>query len=125
MIKWHLITRYMERHGLDLADAAVQMIDLQYHDIDPVRGLFNSMSSGGFVRRVVTDAAVDRAREHAPTDTRAHLRGQFIKAAKAAGKDYTVDWVHLKLNDLTQRTIVCNDPFRSQDERVERLIESL
>lgn len=123
--KWHLINRYMERHDIDLAHPAVQMIDLQYHDINPVRGLFNSMSAGGFVRRVVTDAAIQEAREHAPTDTRAHLRGQFIKAAKAAGKDYTVDWVHLKLNDQTQRTIVCNDPFRSQDERVERLIESL
>jgi proteasome accessory factor A len=41
------------------------------------------------------------------------------------GRDYTVDWVHLKVNDQSQRTVVCKDPFRAEDERVDRLIESL
>ena len=43
----------------------------------------------------------------------------------ARGGDYTVDWVHLKLNDQAQRTVLCKDPFKSRDERVERLIETL
>ncbi len=46
-------------------------------------------------------------------------------AAQEARRDYTVDWVHLKLNDQAQRTVLCKDPFRSVDERVERLIESM
>ena len=46
-------------------------------------------------------------------------------AAKAKNRDFTVDWVHLKLNDQTQRTVLCKDPFRAVDERVEKLIESL
>ena len=53
------------------------------------------------------------------------MRGDFIKAAKARHRDFTVDWVHLKLNDQAQRTVLCKDPFRAVDERVERLIESL
>ena len=36
-----------------------------------------------------------------------------------------MDWVHLKLNDQAPRTVLCKDPFRSTDERVEKLIESL
>jgi proteasome accessory factor A len=60
-----------------------------------------------------------------PQTTRARLRGEFIKAAKLAQRDYTVDWVHLKLNDHHQRTVVCNDPLKSHDERVDRLISSL
>jgi proteasome accessory factor A len=36
-----------------------------------------------------------------------------------------VDWVHLKLNDQAQRTVLCKDPFRHSDERVERLIATL
>ena len=47
------------------------------------------------------------------------------EAAQAARRDYTVDWVHLKINDNTQRTVLCKDPFRSVDERVDRLIASL
>ena len=125
VIKRRLMQRYMERHDIDLSHPAVQMIDLQFHDIDPVRGLFNQLAAAGHVVSVVDADAVERARDDAPRDTRAHLRGRFIKAAKAAGKDYTVDWVHLKLNDQSQRTVVCNDPFRSQDERVDRLIDAL
>ena len=60
-----------------------------------------------------------------PVTTRARLRGQFIKAAKARKRDFTVDWVHLKLNDQAQRTVMCKDPFKSEDERVEKLIASL
>ncbi|HEX4941660.1 MAG TPA: Pup--protein ligase, partial [Actinomycetota bacterium] len=53
---------------------------------------------------------------------RAKLRGDFIRAAQEHRRDFTVDWVHLKLNDQAQRTVLCKDPFKSVDERVEQLI---
>jgi proteasome accessory factor A len=53
------------------------------------------------------------------------LRGEFIRRAKERKRDYTVDWLHLKLSDQAQRTVLCKDPFRSHDERVDRLIASL
>ena len=52
-------------------------------------------------------------------------RQSFIRRAKERRRDYTVDWVHLKLNDQAQRTVLCKDPFRSVDERVERLIAGM
>ena len=45
--------------------------------------------------------------------------------SKARKRDFTVDWVHLKLNDQAQRTVMCKDPFKSEDERVDKLIASL
>ena len=77
------------------------------------------------MKRTTTDAAVEDAMANAPGSTRARLRGEFIKRAKERKRDYTVDWVHLKLNDQAQRTVLCKDPFRSQDERVQKLIDSL
>ena len=56
---------------------------------------------------------------------RDRLRGEFIRRAKEKKRDYTVDWVHLKLNDQAQRTVLCKDPFRFEDERVQKLIDSL
>ena len=44
---------------------------------------------------------------------------------RSAGRDFTVDWVHLKLNDQAQRTVLCKDPFRAHDERVQRLIDGM
>lgn len=123
--KYQLLNRYLERHQKDLSSAEAQMIDLQYHDIDPHKGLFHSMEQRGLVRTFVTHSEIESAVHTPPPTTRAHLRGQFIRAAKEKNRDYTVDWVHLKLNDQTQRTVVCNDPLRSHDERVDRLIESL
>ena len=49
----------------------------------------------------------------------------FRSQAKARRREFTVDWVHLKLNDQAQRTVLCKDPFKAHDERVERLIASL
>ena len=60
-----------------------------------------------------------------PETTRAKLRGDFIRAAQEHRRDFTVDWVHLKLNDQAQRTVLCKDPFLAQDPRVERLIEGM
>ncbi len=58
------------------------------------------------------DLEVFTAKSTPPQTTRAQLRGEFITAAQAARRDFTVDWVHLKLNDQAQRTVLCKDPFR-------------
>ncbi len=83
------------------------------------------MQKRGMVERMVTDEEISHAVENPPDTTRARLRGEFIRRAKEQKRDYTVDWVHLKLNDQAQRTVLCKDPFRAVDERVEKLIESL
>ncbi|MFZ0492089.1 MAG: Pup--protein ligase [Acidimicrobiia bacterium] len=123
--KWQLIEAYRSRHDLSLSDPKLAMMDLAYHDIDPDRGLYHLLVRTGRMRRAVTDEAIERSRLEPPETTRAKLRGSFIKAAKAAGRDFTVDWVHLKLNDQAKRTILCKDPFVHTDRRVERLIEGL
>ena len=51
--------------------------------------------------------------------------GEFIRRAQERRRDFTVDWVHLKLNDQAQRTVLRKDPFRSVDERVEKLIAGM
>ena len=125
VIKHNLIEAYRERHDLPLSHARVALLDLQYHDVNRNRGLFYRMQQRGMVDRVATDQDINQAVEHPPQTTRARLRGEFIKKAKEKKRDYTVDWVHLKLNDQAQRTVLCKDPFKARDERVEKLIASL
>ena len=125
VIKHRLLERYAERRSLPMSDPRMSMMDLSYHDVDRNRGLYYLMESRGLVDRVVTDEQVATAVRTPPQTTRARLRGAFIKAAKAQKRDFTVDWVHLKLNDQAQRTVMCKDPFKAYDERVEKLIESL
>ena len=125
VIKHNLIEAYREKHDLALASPKVALVDLQYHDVNRDRGLFYRMQARGFVERMCTDEAIDIAVDEPPQTTRARLRGEFIRRAKERKRDYTVDWVHLKLNDQAQRTVLCKDPFKARDERVEKLIASL
>ncbi len=90
------------------------------------RGIFYRLQDAGPVDRVVTDAAITEAMDV----SRPRPRGPAFGASSSVGprnerRDFTVDWVHLKLNDQTQRTVLLKDPFRAHDERVERLIESM
>jgi proteasome accessory factor A len=125
VIKHNLIEAYRAKHDLPLASPRVALVDLQYHDVNRERGLFYRMQARGFVERMCTDEAIEVAIDEPPQTTRARLRGEFIRRAKERKRDYTVDWVHLKLNDQAQRTVLCKDPFKSRDERVEKLIASL
>lgn len=124
-IKLRLIKRYTERNDVALDDPRVARMDLAYHDIDPTRGLYHRLAAKGMVQRLITDDDVRAACDVPPQSTRAKLRGDFIRRAQEQRRDFTVDWVHLKVNDQTQRTVLCKDPFRNVDERVERLIDAL
>ena len=125
VIKHRLIEHYRQREGVALTHPKVALMDLQYHDVSRERGLFYKMQRRGLVERTCTDAEIDQAMDQPPQTTRARLRGEFIRRAKERRRDFTVDWVHLKLNDQAQRTVLCKDPFKSRDERVEKLIASL
>ncbi|MFN3217501.1 MAG: Pup--protein ligase [Acidimicrobiales bacterium] len=123
--KYHLVEGYRAKHELELSDPRLALIDLQYHDVNRQRGLFYKMQARDMVERICVDADIAQAVEYPPQTTRARLRGEFIRRAKERKRDYTVDWVHLKLNDQAQRTVLCKDPFKAYDERVEKLIDSL
>jgi len=125
VIKYKLIEAYRERHGLALGDPQVQLVDLQYHDVSRERGMFYKLEKRNRAQRICDDESIEMARREPPQTTRARLRGEFIRRARERGRDVTVDWVHLKVNDQAQRTVLCKDPFAATDERVERLMQQL
>jgi proteasome accessory factor A len=125
IMKYQLIERYRNKHDLPLSSPRVAQIDLAYHDVNRNRGLYYLLERRGAVERATQDVRIFEAKSVPPQTTRARLRGEFIKRAQERRRDFTVDWVHLKLNDQAQRTVLCKDPFRSVDERVEKLIASM
>ncbi len=125
VMKYTMLQDYRAKHGLGLGHPKLALMDLAYHDVSRRRGLYYLLERSGLAERYVTDAEIDTAKLEPPQTTRAKLRGEFIKTAKRRRRDFTVDWVHLKLNDQAQRTLLCKDPFKSVDDRVARLIASL
>ncbi|MDT7545325.1 MAG: proteasome accessory factor, partial [Actinomycetota bacterium] len=123
--KYQLIERYRAKNDLPLSAPRVAQLDLAYHDVNRNRGLYYLLERKGAVERATSDLAIFEAKSVPPQTTRAKLRGEFIKKAQEKRRDFTVDWVHLKLNDQAQRTVLCKDPFRSVDDRVDKLIASM
>lgn len=125
VIKRELIQSYMATRGVGFDDQRISMLDLQYHDIRRDRGLYNMLCRHGKVDRLFTDEQIEDAMVTPPQTTRAKVRSDFIAFANERNKSYDVGWSYLKLNDRYQRTILCKDPFKPTDPRVEEMINSL
>ncbi|MBB4985548.1 MULTISPECIES: Pup--protein ligase [Streptomyces] len=125
VMKHRLIERYRAKHNMTMSNPRVAQIDLAYHDIHRRRGLYYLLQKNGQAARICNDLKIFEGKSVPPQTTRARLRGDFIRRAQEQRRDFTVDWVHLKLNDQAQRTVLCKDPFRSVDDRVEKLIAGM
>ncbi|MFC7374508.1 depupylase/deamidase Dop [Brachybacterium sp. GCM10030267] len=78
--KLQLLERYRARHGLEWGDPRLSLIDLQFSDLRPSRGLFAKLRAAGAVGTLVAQEEVDAAITTPPASTRAHLRGRLIAA---------------------------------------------
>lgn len=123
--KYNLIEGLRTREHLALGDPKIAKLDLLYHETSSQHGIFHRLAAKGSVSQVVSPQSVIDATTTAPTTTRARMRGAFIKQAKLKNRDHSVDWVHLKLNEQYQHTLLLKDPFASHDERFDRILKSL
>ena len=79
IIKKKLIDAYMARHGFKWTDPQVRMLDLQYHDLRPDKGLYLRLQKNGHVERILTREESAHAIQHPPSDTRAYFRGTCLR----------------------------------------------
>jgi proteasome accessory factor A len=124
VIKWRLLTSYMDRYGCNWDSAQVTMLDLQYHDIRREKGLYYVLERRGEVERIVTDAEIDRAVDEPPGDTRAYLRGMCLK--KFRQQVFSVNWDSLAFNleEGAIRRIALDDPLQGTKAQVAKAIEA-
>jgi proteasome accessory factor PafA2 len=92
--KLELLEGYRTRDGLGWGHPRLQLVDLQYSDVRPDRGLYNRLAARGRMHRLVSEEAVTRAVEYPPEDTRAYFRGrclrQYPEAVAAASWDSVI-----------------------------------
>ena len=123
--KKKVIQSYFDKKGCSWDDPRVFLMDLQYHDVKRTRGLYYLMESRGMIEAIIDEDAVQRAMSVPPQSTRAKVRGDFIRFARAKNRSYTVDWTYLKLNGYWEETILCMDPFSAVNRRVEELVSQV
>lgn len=77
--KLSLMEGYRRRDGLSWSDPRLALIDLQYSDMRPGKGLAYQLERRGSLARVVSDDEVAHAIAHPPRDTRAFFRGECMR----------------------------------------------
>ncbi len=88
--KRHMIESYMERKGCGWDDPRVKLMDLQYHDVRPEKGLFYTLERSHLIERIVEEDEIERAELNPPTGTRAYFRGRCV--SKFAKSLYGASW---------------------------------
>jgi Pup amidohydrolase len=121
--KRKLILEYMQRRGRSWDDPQVQMLDLQYHDIRPDKGLYFLLERRGDVDRIVSDDDIDRCTVEPPEDTRAYFRGECIRRYGKAVFGVNWDSISFNLGDDPIKRILMNEPLKGTRAHVESLLD--
>lgn len=79
VIKKKLMDAYRKRHGFPWSNAHLRMLDLQYHDIRPDKGLYIRLLKNGHVERLLSHEEIVHAMRYPPVDTRAYFRGTCLR----------------------------------------------
>jgi proteasome accessory factor A len=122
--KLKLLEQYRQRDGLEWSDAKLELIDYQYSDIRPEKGLYHRLAAAGRIERLLTDAEIDAAMHDPPEDTRAYFRGRcldkFADAVAAASWDSVI--FDLPGRESLQR-VPTIDPLRGSRAHVGELLD--
>ena len=125
IIKRKLIRSFVENKEISWTNPRVFMLDLQYHDIRVKKGLYYLLERKGQVDRILNDDEILKAKTEPPHDTRARMRGEFIKLARQNGIQYDLDWPNIRLGNLLNVRVICNNPFETDVEKVSELVKTI
>ncbi|HEY0521409.1 MAG TPA: depupylase/deamidase Dop [Ilumatobacteraceae bacterium] len=117
--KQRLIEGYAERHDLEVTDARLKALDLQYHDLRPGKCLAHRVG----LQTMIDSADVQSAKTEPPTTTRAYFRGRCL--AKWPADIVAANWDSLVF-DIGRdplRRVPMMEPLRGTAEHVARLID--
>jgi proteasome accessory factor A len=122
--KLKLLNSYRDRDGLDWDDAKLHLIDLQYSDIRPDKGLYHRLVGLGRIDRLLADDQVTGAMHSPPPDTRAYFRGRCLE--KYADQIAAASWdsviFDLPGHESLQR-VPTIDPLRGSRHHVGELLD--
>lgn len=113
--KRYLIESYMDRKSCGWDDPRVRLMDFQYHDVRPEKGLYYTLERSHLIERIVLDHEIARAEMNPPVGTRAFFRGQCVR--KYPNVVYGASWTSV-LFDIGQnkiKKIPLMDPLRGTE----------
>jgi proteasome accessory factor A len=121
--KLRIFEAYRMRDGLSWNDPKLALLNLQYHDIDPDRGLYHRLVRAGRMQRMFSDSEVDRAVLQPPEDTRAWFRGESLRRYRNAVVAANWDSLVFDTGESNLVRVPMMDPLRGTRSLVEGLLD--
>jgi Pup amidohydrolase len=117
-----MIENFMERKGVDWRSPQVQMLDLQYHDLRPEKGLYYLLERQGKMERLASDEEIKDAISQPPEDTRAYFRGRCLR--KYGDQVFGVNWdsISFGIGDEPIKRVMMAEPLKGTKAHVEELL---
>lgn len=113
--KLKLLRMFQEAEGAGWGDDVMHSLDLEYHNIDPARGLYHGLVEQGQMLKVLPDEAIALARTEPPANTRAAARGRVVRSLVESGsRRYVIDWDGVYLD--RERYLDLRNPFDTYPE---------
>jgi proteasome accessory factor A len=124
VMKKSMIENFMERRSLDWDAPQVRMLDLQYHDLRPDKGLYYILERQGRAERIVTDEEIAAAIHTPPHDTRAYFRGECLRRYGSAVFGVNWDSISFGVEDEPIKRILMAEPLKGTKAHVDELLEN-
>ncbi len=119
--KW-MLDAFRESEGLAWDDPWLQSLDLEYHIVDPRRGLFHALDPAPLCAEWNAIIRREASMDTPPSDTRARGRGLAVSRLIEAGVPYVIDWDCVAL--APEQALAMPDPFYDYVEEVDALLGS-
>jgi proteasome accessory factor A len=124
VMKKAMIESFMQRKSLDWDSPQVQMLDLQYHDLRPDKGLYFLLARQGRAERIVTDEEILAAITVPPCDTRAYFRGECLKRYGSAVFGVNWDSISFAVDEEPIKRILMAEPLKGSKRHVVDLLDA-
>src|SRR5205085_5786998 len=117
--KW-LLDTFIESEGVQWDDPWLQSIDLEYHNIDPARGLFFGVNPGKRIGDWNNSVRRSEAMSQAPSNTRAAGRARAVAHFQKHDKPYVINWDSIAYD--SRDFLVMGDPFETYSNEVTKFL---
>jgi proteasome accessory factor A len=114
--KW-LLNMFMAEQGIGWQDPWLQSLDLEYHNINPERGLFFALKPAKAIGEFNATVRREDAKTHPPANTRATGRSKAVSFFQRKNLPYIINWDSIALE--SQDYLPMPDPFHVYADEVE------
>ena len=113
--KW-LLETFIESEKVAWDDPWLQSIDLEYHNIDPERGLFFGVTPGKRIGEWNNGVRNADATRRSPANTRAAGRARAVAQFQKSERPYVINWDSIAYD--SRDFLVMGDPFQTYIDEV-------